>query len=132
LRASGESAASIARMLNREGFQPPRRHNPFSREIAWQLQSRIGLTGPRDAEPLDPHEWRLPALARELGTSTQRLRDWARKGWAHGRQTPARGVWIAWADRDDMERLRRLTARSKQGSAGYPAELTTRGPRPLS
>jgi hypothetical protein len=92
LRASDESAASIARMLNYEGFHQPRRHNPFSREIVWQLQSRIGLTRPMDAEPLDPHEWRLPALARKLGTSTQKLRDWARKGWVHGRQTGPRAL----------------------------------------
>jgi hypothetical protein len=41
------------------------------------------------------------------------------------RQTPVQGYWIAWADEQELERLRELAARSHRGRTGYPPELTT-------
>lgn len=128
LRQSGSSAQHIARQLSLEGYSPPRRGNPFSKEQVWLLLRRYGLTKTLDPVQLGLHEWKLPTLAKHLGVPIKRLRYWARKGWLHTRRTPTQGLWIAWADADEIARLRCLTARSKHGVCGHPAVLTT--PRP--
>ncbi|WP_422923311.1 hypothetical protein [Singulisphaera sp. PoT] len=125
LHGEGRTAGEIARALNHDGFSPPRRCNPFSREQVWQLLARFGLTRKRDVEPLGRDEWWLPALAGELGVPLQRVRGWTRKGWIHGRQTPYDKLWVAWADADELGRLRRLAAVSMHGANSYPPELTT-------
>jgi DNA invertase Pin-like site-specific DNA recombinase len=125
LRRAGRTASQIAAVLNEEGFSPPRRCNPFSKEQVWQLLARLGLTKTLDMVELAPHEWRLSVLAKSLGVPILRVRDWAKKGWVHARQTPTQGLWIVWADRDELQRLRSLTARSKWGVQSHPVELTT-------
>ena len=54
-----------------------------------------------------------------------KLRGWIERGWLHARQTPAQHLWIVWADRDEMSRLRKLVARSHRGITSQPRELTT-------
>jgi hypothetical protein len=125
LHGDGRTAREIAKALTDEGFSPPRRCNPFSREQVWQLLVRFGLTRKRDAEDLDRDEWWLPGLAAELGVPLQRVRGWVRKNWIHGRQTPHQKLWVAWADADELGRLRQLAAVSMLGAHGYPPELTT-------
>jgi Recombinase zinc beta ribbon domain/Recombinase len=132
LKHKGWTAAAIAAKLNGEGFSTPRRCNPFTETQVWQLLFRYGLTRKPDSERLGSHERRLGELAKELGVSRQKLRDWVAKGWAHGRQTPTQGLWIVWADADEMHRLRQLKARSKLGMVGYPIELTTPKNKPAS
>jgi hypothetical protein len=46
-------------------------------------------------------------------------------GWLHARQSPAQHLWIVWADRDEMWRLRKLVARSHRGVTSQPPELAT-------
>ena len=58
------------------------------------------------SELLDQHEWWLADLARELRMSHLKLRDWITRGWLHARRTPIQGYWIAWADRDEVRRLK--------------------------
>jgi hypothetical protein len=125
LHQAGKSAQEVARCLNQEGYSPPQRYGPFRKEQVWQLLKRYRLTKQLDAVQLAAHECRLPALAKHLGVPIKRMQYWARKGWLHVRQTPNQGLWIAWADADEIERLRRLTARSKHGVCGHPTELTT-------
>jgi DNA invertase Pin-like site-specific DNA recombinase len=125
LHGTGETAAEIARILTREGFSPPRRRNPFSREQVWQLLVRFGLTRKRDVETIGRDEWWLSKLAGEIKIPLQRMRDWVRKGWVHGRQTPHQKLWIAWADADELGRLQRLAAISAHGVSNYPTELIT-------
>jgi DNA invertase Pin-like site-specific DNA recombinase len=125
LHHQGQTAAAIAATLTAEGFSPPRQRGPYNQEQVWQLLRHYGLTTPRVVEDLSPHEWRLPALARKLGVAREKLRDWALRNWCHARQTADHGLWIIWADRQELQRLRRLTAHSKQGTASYPKELTT-------
>jgi DNA invertase Pin-like site-specific DNA recombinase len=129
LRQAGNSARQIAQRLNHEGYSPPQRCNPFSKEQVWKLLKRSGLTKKLDAVQLSSDEWKLPNLAKHLGVPIKRMRYWAQNGWLHARRTPTQGLWIAWADADEIERLRRLTARSKHGVCGHPAELTT--PKPM-
>ncbi len=96
----------------------------------WQLLVRFGLTRKRDVETLKPDEWWLSKLASELKVPLLRLRDWVRKGWVHGRQTPHQKLWIAWADADELRRLRRLVSISSHGASNYPTELITPKHRP--
>ena len=51
------------------------------------------------------------------------LRDWLDHGWVQRRQTPARGRWLAWADADELQRLRQLQAHCRRGKATYPPAL---------
>lgn len=129
LHAAGHTASQIAATLQQEGYSPPHRKKPYSKEQIWQLLSRFGLTTPREVVELQPHEWKLSTLAQALGVPILRLRDWAHKGWAHARQTPAQGLWIVWADPPEMDRLTQLAAVSKHGVQRYPPEFTTPGPK---
>lgn len=52
LRQEGRTASQIAAILNRGGFSPPRRCNPFSKEQVWQLLARLGLTDKLDVVEL--------------------------------------------------------------------------------
>jgi hypothetical protein len=127
LRRAGGTAATIAAALNAEGFSPPKGRGPFTKPIVWQLLVRRGLVGNErtQGEPLGPHEWWLVDLARKLQINPLKLRDWICRGWVTARQTPVQGYWIAWADDEELGRLRELGARSHRGRTGYPRELTT-------
>ena len=55
----------------------------------------------------------------------QTLREWAVKGWAHGRQSSVENLWLIWADKAEVKRMRKLRAAGWRGILGYPSELTT-------
>ena len=57
--------------------------------------------------------------------SWQTLRGWAVNGWVHRRQTNVEKLWIIWADRAEVKRLRKLRSAGWRGILGYPTELTT-------
>ena len=59
---------------------------------------------------LGPGEWWLPDLARAVGLRLGMVRAWGKKGWLRARKSPVQGLWIAWADEPEMDRLRRLGA----------------------
>jgi DNA invertase Pin-like site-specific DNA recombinase len=126
LRRQGYSAPGIAAKLNEEGYRTPRRRRLFTTDIVRQLLSRRGLSGERSAAThLGPQEWWMADLARKLGMEVAKLRRWIVHGWLHARRTPGAGMWIVWADRDELKRLRKLVARSTQGVTSHPQELTT-------
>ena len=126
LRHEGHTAAQIADCLNREGFSPPKRCGEFYPELVRQLLMRRGLANERTyADQLGPHEWWLPKLAEAIPVSAGKLADWARRGWVHSRKTPAQRLWVLWADKQEVKRLRKLAALSHRGVVEYPAELTT-------
>lgn len=131
LRADGHGAAAIADKLNEEGFSPPKRCGPFFAELVRKLLSRRGLANEKTyTDQLTPQEWWLADLGRKLDIDVLKLRDWILRGWLQGRQTPAQGLWIAWADGDELKRLRKLKTRSARGVVSYPEELTTPKKRP--
>jgi DNA invertase Pin-like site-specific DNA recombinase len=126
LRRQGQPAALIAATLNREGYRSPKARREFTKELVGKLLSRQGLAdGKGGAEMLGQHEWWLGDLAREVGLSSWKLREWVRQGWLHGRQAVAEGPWIVWADPEEIKRLKKLRARSKRGVRAHPTELIT-------
>jgi DNA invertase Pin-like site-specific DNA recombinase len=125
LRQEGLTSATMAERLNTEGFSPPKRNGPFSEESVRQLLRRQGLNNEKTGPSLGTDEWWLPALAGELKMPAGKLRGWVGRGWLHGRQTPAQHLWVVWADRDELRRLRKLAARSVRGVTSQPRELTT-------
>ena len=135
LRGEGHTSAQIAECLNREGFSPPKRCGAFFPELVRQLLKRRGLANEKTyTDQLGPNEWWLPKLAEEVPVSAGKLADWTRRGWIHSRKTPAQRLWVLWADKQELKRLRKLAALSHRGVVEYPPELTTpkepgRGPQ---
>jgi len=127
LRQAGYDAEEIAATLNREGFRPPKRPTSFNKVIIYRLLKRRGLIGSERGhdELLEPNEWWLTDLARELQISASKLRDWSDRKWVHCRKTPLQGYRILWADDDERKRLKKLLSQSHHGSQGYSDDLTT-------
>ena len=132
LREQGQTASEIAATLNAEGFKPPKRRGEFSSPVVYQLLKRRGLMGNERSHEELRHagEWWLADLARQLGMSHQKLRDWAHKGWVHSRRTPIKKCFLLWADGEEVERLTRLLASSQRGINAYETSLVTPKPRP--
>jgi DNA invertase Pin-like site-specific DNA recombinase/uncharacterized protein YndB with AHSA1/START domain len=126
LRRQGQTAATIAQVLNREGYRTPKKRGDYTEASVRRLVSKHGLIERgRRGEPLGRHEWRLASLARKLRIARWKLRNWTIQGWLHGRQTLRDGSWIVWADADEIERLKQLRARSQRGVRVHPKKLTT-------
>jgi DNA invertase Pin-like site-specific DNA recombinase len=126
LRLEGYTAAQIADSLNREGFSPPKRCGIFFPELVRQLLKRRGLANEKTyTDQLGPGEWWLPKLAEAIPVSSGKLTDWARRGWVRSRKTPAQRLWVLWADKQEVKRLRELAALSHRGVVEYPSRLTT-------
>jgi hypothetical protein len=126
LRQEGQTAVAVAARLNQEGYRTPKGRGEFTADLIRRLLCRHGLTEDKiGADHVGPHEWWLGDLARELGMSPLKLRDWVTRGWLHGRQLPSDGRWIVWADRAEKKRLRKLQARSRRGICSHPKDLTT-------
>jgi hypothetical protein len=116
----------IAARLNEEGFRAPKAPGGYTAMSVRKLMSRRGLSdGGKDEGLLGEDEWWVSDLARELGVSGGKLRDWASRGWLRARRASAHGPWIIWADGRERDRLRALVAHSRRGVAGYPASMTT-------
>ena len=71
LRQAGPTASQIAKMLNAEGWYPPKREGGFTAPVVYQLLKRRGLIGDERAhdELLAQDEWWLADLARPLRMS---------------------------------------------------------------
>ena len=97
-----------------------------------QLLSRWQLTGERyDKVKLDPDEWWLGDLARELSVSYTTLRRWIALGWVHYRRTPQLDYHLIWANTGELDRLCRLRGHGrKYPRIPTPAALTTPKRRP--
>lgn len=140
LQQTGQTAAQIAAQLNADGFHTPRKTGRFTVDIVRMFVSKRGLGVLRnhretDRTQLRRDEWTLPDLARKLRLPLAALQRWCKRGWLHCRRLPgAPNRWIAWADKEELVRLRRLRAcpldRSHRSGARYPKELTTPKQRP--
>jgi hypothetical protein len=131
LREAGKTAAQTASILNAEGFVPINPRATFNGDMVQDLLLKLGLRGERsDNSLLGRGEWWLRDLADKIQVPWQTLHEWAVNGWVHARQTKVEKLWILWADRDEVKRLRKLRAARSRGILGYLRELTTPKPRP--
>jgi hypothetical protein len=131
LRKKGLTAIQIAQQLNQEGFLT-RCHKAFESKHVWHLMAVYGLATKRDPVDLAEHEWLVSPLAKHLGISREKLREWIRKGWVHARQTQSKSYWVAWADDDELRRIQKLKDLSHPGVSslrGFPPELLIPKPR---
>jgi DNA invertase Pin-like site-specific DNA recombinase len=131
LRKNGNTSAQIAKMLNQEGFKPPKRRSTYNTAMVRQLLSRNlprkeQSHASNDPIPLNSDEWLLPDLAHELQMPATTLHNWLRRGWVEARKlNVGRGHWVLRADSDEIGRLRQLRS-TKQGwpDRPYPEFLT--------
>ncbi len=134
LRNKGQTIGQIAQQLNAEGFHTPMGRGPIKSPMVNRLLQLRGIVPNERAhgEMLGQHEWWLNDLADELKTSRWKIQDWAKRGWVHGRQTPAQGCWILWADEDELRRLHELLAKSRPGKNRHASDLKRPKKRPPS
>ena len=123
LRRQGWETARIAEQLNKEGLRTAR-HGYHTRDTVRQFIFRFEQDTPRPG--LSADEWWIHNLAREISVPWSTLNGWRRKGWLVVRkvQSLRKPCWIAWADAEELARLRRLRD-YRCGNKPYPSELTT-------
>lgn len=130
--------SEIASKINQEGWRPPKQRDTFNEVMVSRLLSRRSrlIFGPQPRrkhdEKLQKGEWWFKDLLRELDISHSTLFSWLKKGWVNSRQlTGTQGLWIIWADRDELKRLRLLQSRKLGWTDRTPAsELITPKSRP--
>lgn len=121
LAAAGSGAEDIARLLNEEGFRPPKRRETFGSQGVQDLMHRLGLYRPRYQKRrrtgLKENEWWLPDLAQEIPLPEVTLYTWLTRGWVRSRreETSNGRRWILWANDAEIENLRERRRRP----AGY-------------
>ncbi|HET6883750.1 MAG TPA: recombinase family protein [Pirellulales bacterium] len=139
---SGRSTTAIARALNAEGFRTTLAGRNYTRHTVRELLDSWGLTEPKrpqasaEQSTLGSNEWWLLDLSRRLSIDHSTLSRWCRRGWVHARYFPGqRRWWIAWADQDECDRLRRLYEHGRgcpHDGSPYPVELKTPKHKPPS
>jgi hypothetical protein len=110
LCGEGLSCADMAEKLNAEGFRPARRAKGFNKAVVLRLCQQCGLSSHGrhgGHKGLGQDEYRPAGLARKLGVPRETLKRWLRRGWVNVRPDE-RGHHIAWADADELRRLRQL------------------------
>lgn len=131
LHEKGLTISQIAEQLNEEGFVPPRRRGRYTGRILAPLLKQLGLVGEhRRTDILRSDEWWVRDLAKELGVGTQKVYYWIKQQWLHARRSPLRKHWIAWADADEIKRLKQLARHGSSWTAARVPELTTPKFRP--
>ncbi len=111
LYREGNSPAGIARVLDGEGFKPPKRFDRFGKHGVTGILRTLGLITPKPQQrrplKLGTNEWSLTGLATALGMNRCTLYTWIDRGWVKAAQQPGlRGRWIVWADDAELDRLR--------------------------
>jgi DNA invertase Pin-like site-specific DNA recombinase len=132
LRDQGWSFAKIAEQLNQQGFRPAKRAEKFHSDMVSRLVRKLEQKRPGERvmvsrKSLNQNEWLVIDLAEKLGIAKNTLLNWIKRGWVHMvRQSPGyRGRVICWADRGELDRLRRLR-QTNHGSwdPPLPSKLT--------
>ena len=134
----GQTTATIAEQLNKEGWHTPKRSAQFNRGIVATLLSRRRKLSKRPSSQdgrnlLHKHEWWLDDFARAMAMPQITVHRWASRGWIQFRQLVGRyGRIILWADDKEMDRLKKLREWS-QHRRGWinlqpPLDLTTPNP----
>ncbi|TWT97417.1 recombinase family protein [Neorhodopirellula pilleata] len=134
----GKTLGSIAKLLNAEGYQPPKRSSLFSAGIlARFLRDRGIRTGPlpksvTEERHLRRDEWWLSDLAAALSMPIATLHRWQRVGWVTSHKVAATGRWSIYADAEELARLTQLRTQHRGWPDPYPRALITPKPNPNS
>ena len=127
LHGEGRNAPEIARVLNDEGWHPPRRPLGFTAEVIRDQLYRLGLRL-RQSKPCTPpmpacgpDEWTLRGLSAELAMPLPTLYVWMRRGVVKGRLDKSAGkpTWLISADRAEIDRLKALRNTSRTAARQY-------------
>lgn len=116
LHAGGKEAPAIARLLNAEGWRPPKRCATFNGAMVGTLLLRQGLRSRQSANTEEigrgPGEWTFAELAQQLDIPQPTLYSWLRRGRLTGRQVihADRPLWLIRADEAELARLHALRA----------------------
>jgi DNA invertase Pin-like site-specific DNA recombinase len=136
LHQQGHKPVEIARRLNEEGWRPAKRRATFNAPMVAELLARRGLSGGSAGQQhkarveRDADEWTLKELALELEMPPVTLHRWVRKGRVRARQVRHAGhtLWLLWADRSEVQRLRALRAAPRRWAKHGPAAQTPSPP----
>jgi DNA invertase Pin-like site-specific DNA recombinase len=126
----------IAKHLNAEGYQPPKRSSQFSAGILTRLLRDRGIrTGPlpksvTEENHLHTNEWWLSDLATELSIPIATLHRWQRVGWVTSHKVTATGRWSIYADAEELSRLKQLRTQPRGWPNPYPLNLISPKPNP--
>lgn len=132
----GKTLGSIAKLLNAEGYQPPKRSSQFSVGILSRFLRDLGIRiGPlpksvTEENHLRSDEWWLSDLAAELSMPIATLHRWRRVGWITSHKVAATGRWSIYADAKELDRLKQLRTQPRGWPNPYPLNLITPKPNP--
>lgn len=127
----GSTLGVIAKRLNAEGYQPPKRSTQFSAGILTRFLRDRGIrTGvlPKsvtETNHLRTDEWWLGDLAAQLSMPIATLHRWRRVGWVTSQKVVATGRWSIYADAEELTRLKQLRTHRRGWPNPYPQNLIT-------
>ncbi len=131
LHQQGLQAQAIADSLNTEGWRPAKRRETFNVPMVRSVLSRLGLrTGTAKQQHANsverkPNEWTLKELAGKLEMPESTLYVWLHRGKLKARQaiSLARTVWLVYADRNELVRLRQLRTEPRVWAKKVPLNI---------
>ena len=143
LKQMGLPHTEVARRLNSEGFHAPRGDRFTTPMVAFLCkrarQAKLlapastcgGGTRPAttETEAALSDCWRARHLAKRLEIPATTLNTWRRRGWVHACRWG--GLWLYWANSDELERLSNLRNHPRTALAVVPSALTSPSDRPL-
>jgi Resolvase, N terminal domain/Recombinase zinc beta ribbon domain/Recombinase len=117
LHRAGNDCASIATILNQEGWRPAKRRDTFNPPMVRHLLTLAGVikSSPRRARALperQPDEWTIRELAAELGVPQPTLYHWVQNGRLPSRYVKASGgsAKLVTADAATIAQLKTIRA----------------------
>jgi Site-specific recombinases, DNA invertase Pin homologs len=121
LRNEGKQFMEIAKILNQEGWKPPKRSAIFKTDMIHSLLSRSGVSSNKITRSQQanrqPNEWTFRELSQKTNTPEPTLYRWMQKGILSARRdtnTSHGGIWLIMADETEIVRLRSLKDQPKQ------------------
>jgi hypothetical protein len=126
LRHRGHSTESIAAILNQDKYRATQ-GGAFTKPIVTSLLKRLRQSGHDTNKQVNDY-WKLTHLAMTLKIKKETLNTWRIRGWVQAMEHG--GHWLLWADKDEIERLRKLATYRRKKFSKTPVELTTPKPRP--
>jgi len=136
LHQEGLDDVEIAGRLNAEGWRPAKRRDTFNAPMVANLLIRRGLSSGSVRQQCTANlergadEWTLKELALELEMPPITLHAWIRKARVQARKVKhaGHGLWLLWADKAEVQRLRELRAAPRHWAKHGP--IVENGPTP--